>query len=187
MRADAGHETTEIRLSGAGGQGLVLGGRILARALLLDGLCVAQSQSYEPTSRGGLCRADVVAGKVTPDHPLISELDLLVLLDPIGATPSFELLRDGALVLADASLAEGLPRGEFEVRALPLCETARGLGDPRVANIVALGALTPLAGRWSQRSLEAALLEEAPRRFADLNLEAVHAGGALAEGQRAAR
>lgn len=181
------HERMEIRLSGAGGQGLVLGGRILARALLLDGLCVAQSQSYEPTSRGGQCRADIVAGTGIPDHPLVSELGLLVLLDPIGAGASLELLHDGALVLADSSLADGLSSGDFRLRALPLCETARDLGEARVANIVALGALTTLAGQWSQAALEAAVLEAAPARFADLNLEAVKAGLALPEVQPSVR
>ncbi|MCP3985641.1 MAG: pyruvate ferredoxin oxidoreductase [bacterium] len=195
----------EIRLSGSGGQGLVLGGRILARALLLDGLCVAQSQSYEPTSRGGLCRADVVAAESTPDHPLVGELDLLVLLDPIAAAASLELLRDEALVLADSSLADGFSDGELadvylpgveladvdladiKVHSLPLYQTAKRLGAPRVANIVALGALTTLAGRWSQEAMEAAVLEEAPRRSSDLNLQAVRLGLALPEGQRVAR
>ncbi|MCB5266473.1 MAG: 2-oxoacid:acceptor oxidoreductase family protein, partial [Candidatus Cloacimonetes bacterium] len=50
----------EIRLSGSGGQGLILGGIILARAAVLDNHKVTQTQSYGPESRGGYSRADVI-------------------------------------------------------------------------------------------------------------------------------
>ncbi len=50
----------ELRLGGTGGQGLVLSGKMLADALAASGMCVAQSQTYEPTSRGGYCNADLV-------------------------------------------------------------------------------------------------------------------------------
>ena len=50
----------EIRLAGSGGQGLILGMHILFRALGLEGKRAAQSQSYEPTSRGGFCYSDLI-------------------------------------------------------------------------------------------------------------------------------
>ena len=43
----------EFRLSGSGGQGLILAGVILAEAALKDGKNVVQSQSYGPEARGG--------------------------------------------------------------------------------------------------------------------------------------
>ncbi|HJP26220.1 MAG TPA: 2-oxoacid:acceptor oxidoreductase family protein, partial [Arenicellales bacterium] len=60
----------EIRLSGSGGQGLILGGRLLMHTLMLAGYYVAQSQSYEPTSRGGLSRSDLVASESPVEFPL---------------------------------------------------------------------------------------------------------------------
>ena len=50
----------EIRLSGSGGQGLILAGIILARAAVIDKRKVTQTQSYGPESRGGSSRADVI-------------------------------------------------------------------------------------------------------------------------------
>ena len=48
----------EIRLSGAGGQGMILAGIIIAEAALHEeGLNVTQTQSYGPESRGGASRA----------------------------------------------------------------------------------------------------------------------------------
>ena len=52
-------------------------GRILADALGHETLNVAESQSYEPTSRGGLSRADLVASNAEVDYPLASDLDYL--------------------------------------------------------------------------------------------------------------
>ncbi|HQQ67539.1 MAG TPA: 2-oxoacid:acceptor oxidoreductase family protein, partial [Candidatus Cloacimonadota bacterium] len=46
----------EIRLSGSGGQGLILAGIILARAAVIDKHKVTQTQSYGPESRGGYSR-----------------------------------------------------------------------------------------------------------------------------------
>ena len=50
----------EIRIGGTGGQGLILSAKMLADALAAAGKHVAQSQTYEPTSRGGFCNADLV-------------------------------------------------------------------------------------------------------------------------------
>ena len=50
----------EIRLAGSGGQGIILASIILAQAALLEGEKVAQSQSYGPEARGGMCKAEVV-------------------------------------------------------------------------------------------------------------------------------
>ena len=60
MLTMTGMERTEIRLAGSGGQGLILGMQILFRALGLEGKRAAQSQSYEPTSRGGYCYSDLI-------------------------------------------------------------------------------------------------------------------------------
>jgi len=51
---------TEIRLTGSGGQGLILGGIILAEAAILDGKNAIQSQSYGPEARGGASKAEVI-------------------------------------------------------------------------------------------------------------------------------
>ena len=53
-------EQHELRLSGSGGQGLILAGIILAEAALLDGKNVVQSQSYGPEARGGASKSEVI-------------------------------------------------------------------------------------------------------------------------------
>ena len=67
----------EIRLAGSGGQGLITGMQILFRALALEGRRAAQSQSYEPTSRGGFCYSDLVVSDDGDDYPLATKLDMV--------------------------------------------------------------------------------------------------------------
>ncbi len=171
----------EIRISGSGGQGILLAGRILADALGHEALNVAQSQSYEPTSRGGLSRADLVASDAEVDYPLASDLDYLVILDGIAATASNDLLQQNSLVLVDSSLAELCDLNGHEVRYLPFSEIARGLGDIRSTNMVALGALTSLASFCSQDNLLAAVTRVVPARLVDPATRAIKLGFATAE------
>jgi 2-oxoglutarate ferredoxin oxidoreductase subunit gamma len=170
----------EIRLSGSGGQGLILSARILSEALTLEGRTVAQSQSYEPTSRGGLSRSDLVVSDGVPDYPLVTALDILLILDQCAAEASDGLIKAGATVLADSQRVTAAPRGDFALHALPLCQTARDLGSERVANIVALGALVELSAVCGRDSLEQAVRARTPKGYLDLNLEAMAAGGRLA-------
>ncbi len=170
----------QIRLSGSGGQGLILAGRILAAALVAAGRRVAQSQSYEPTSRGGLSRADLVVTDALADFPLVTSLDYLVILDERAARASDGLLNPGSTVLCDIKKVASPPTGSFALHRLPLWETAVEVGSPRVANIVALGALAALGDFVEPALLREKVVGLAPPRFRDLNAEAFDAGLALA-------
>lgn len=170
----------EVRISGSGGQGILLAGRILADALGHEALNVAQSQSYEPTSRGGLSRADLVASDAEVDYPLASDLDYLVILDEIAATASNDLLQQGSLVLVDSPLEEQCELNGHKVRYLPISETARSLGDLRSTNMVALGALNSLAEFCSQENLLAAVARVAPKKLVEAATRAIQQGYAIA-------
>ena len=169
----------EIRLGGTGGQGLILAAKMLADALAATGKRVAQSQTYEPTSRGGFCNADLVVSQGEVDFPLTTELDYLVLLDKLAIKPSWPLLKTNALVIADTRLCPQLPAGEYRRHHLPLSRTALQLGSERVTNIVGLGALVALSGVCDRARIEQAVKADAPRGFLDLNMDALKAGYAL--------
>ena len=177
--AELASREIEIRLCGVGGQGLLVAGAILAEALTLEGLRVAQSQSFEPTSRGGMSRTDLVASDAAVDFPLATALDCALILDQIAAFPTAGLVKRGGLVLLDRDRVPRPPDGDFALRSLALSELAKGLGDARVANLVGLGVLTRLAELCSDASLDRAIRSTSPARFVDLNLEAARAGRSL--------
>ena len=171
----------EIRLSGTGGQGLGLSGKMLAAALSSDGLHVAQSQSYEPTSRGGMSRSDLVVTAGIADYPLATALDYLLILDQRAVSISRGMIKSDAVVLIDEDLVPDPPAGKFNVHALPLSKTALSLGNLRVTNVVSLGAIIALSGICSLETLESAIKRTTPKKYAQMNLDAVRAGFELAE------
>jgi 2-oxoglutarate ferredoxin oxidoreductase subunit gamma len=169
----------EIRMAGSGGQGLITGMAILARALALEGKRAAQSQSYEPTSRGGFCYSDLVVTEDASDYPLATGLDALAALSQIGLERSLALVKPGGVVLIDERLTgEGSAPA---ARALPFAARAAALGSPRIANVVALAALTRLADICAPECLEEAIRAESPPKFLRLNLDAAREGLRLAE------
>jgi 2-oxoglutarate ferredoxin oxidoreductase subunit gamma len=174
------HTTTrQVRLAGTGGQGLGFAGRLLADACVAAGHAVAQSQTCDPTARGGSSRSDLVVAVGTVEHPLVTALDALLLLDQAALEDAPELLRDGALVVTDAALVPRPPAVRAEIHALPLTARARELGDPRVANLVGLGALVGLAGWPGFERLERAVEDASPAHYRARNLAALRAGQAL--------
>ena len=67
----------------------------------------------------------------------------------------------------------------MELIALPMNDIAGQLGDPRMVNMVALGAYAARTGAVLKSSLEAALLDALPERnhkFIPANIAAIEAG-----------
>jgi len=180
----------EIRFAGSGGQGLQLCAKLLSAALAREGRTVAASQAYEPTSRGGLSRSDMVVSFAgAAEYPLVTALDYLVILDQTAVAASQGLLRDGTLILADARRVTAPPEGgkgrAYDLRRLPFSDTAIRLGSERVANVIALSALVGIAGLCSRETLEQTIRAGTPPKLLDRNLDALREGFAMADNREA--
>jgi len=171
----------QIRFSGSGGQGLILSARILAAALAAQGKFAAQSQAYEPTSRGGLSRSDLVISDAEVEYPLVTALDAVVILDQVAVAASAGLLGKNTVAIIDSGKVSEPPKEPERVIALPVTARARELGNQRVANIVTLGALAELTNIIAPGILREKMLALVPARFRDLNAEAFDAGREMAK------
>ena len=176
----------EIRLSGSGGQGILLIGRILGEALTQKKFKVAQSQSYEPTSRGGLSRSDLVASDHDVDYPLATSLDYLVVLHKIAVGASDQLLKSSSLIIIDSPLSELYRPSSGQCVFLPISETAKRLGSIRSTNMVALGTLLALSDICDEVTLFAAIEQVAPAKLVESSLEAVKEGYRIAQNSQTA-
>ena len=171
-------ERCEIRLSGSGGQGIILAGIVLAEAALLDGKNAIQTQSYGPEARGGASKAEVIISFDTIDYPKVVAPDVLLALTSEAYTKYSKGLRPGATVVVDSQINVN---GASDVHALPIIAGARDeLQRPIVSNIVALGALNAVAKLVSPESLETAVLRRVPRGTEELNRRALQLGYQLA-------
>jgi len=173
----------EIRLSGSGGQGLVVAGVILAEAAAIyEDKNVLQSQSYGPEARGGASKSDVIISQGEINHPKATSIDVLLSLTQKACDKySFEL-KEGGILIADSELVKDLPKGKFKLYHLPIITTAKNVvGKLITANIVALGVIVEITQIVKKESIEKAVLSKVPKGTEELNKKALHVGFDLAK------
>ena len=168
----------EIRVSGSGGQGIILISKILAEAAAVyEDLNATQTQSYGPEARGGSSRADVIISDDDIDYPKAEHLDVLMSLTQEACNQYVRDLKAGGVLVVDSRFVTEPPTGDFKVYALPITDTAElELKKTLVANIVALGTLIGIGGLLSPENVEAAILSRVPRGTEELNLKAFRRG-----------
>jgi len=173
----------DIRLSGEGGQGLVLAGRILAEAAAIyDNKNATQSQSYGPEARGGASRSEVIISDEDIDYPKATRLDLLLALTQESCNKYSRDLKENGILLVDSMAVTRVPEGSYRIFQAPISDIARTrLGRVVVANIVALGIIAQLSQIVSVDALESAVLARVPKGTEELNLKAFHTGIEVAQ------
>lgn len=169
-----------VRIAGSGGQGIQRAGVVLAEAAIRSGLNAACAQTYGPESRGGPSRVDVIVSDEEILYPRIRQPDVLVILSQDGwqFAPG---LRPGGTLIADSAVERPIPPQAGRSYTLPIAATARGLGTPHDANVVALGALCAAHPMVGPEVLEAVLGERIRGNPARLR-RALQAGFALGRG-----
>ena len=171
----------EIRLSGSGGQGIILMGIILAEAIgVYDGKCVAQTQSYGPEARGGSSKSEVIVSDEEIDYPKAMKPDLLLAMNQKSCDEFYADLKPEGLLIVDSTFVTQIPTTKaFQI---PFTRIAREKFKREVvANIVALGALAQLSPLVSSKAMEAAVLARVPKGTEKLNRDALKAGMAAAK------
>ncbi len=168
----------ELRLSGEGGQGLVLAGKILAEAAAIyDDRNATQSQSYGPEARGGASKSDVIIADGEIDYPKAERIDLLLALTQEALDKYLGELKPGGILVVDSDAVQRVPAGDRRVVRYPFVRQAREtLGKAVVANIVALGMIVRLSAAVTEEAAEQAILARVPKGTEDLNRRAFHPG-----------
>jgi len=172
----------ELRLSGTGGQGLILAGIVMADAAIRDGRNSIQYQSYGPEARGGASRAEVIIDDEEIDYPRVSHPDVLLVMSQEACDKFANDLAGGGVMIVDSTYVQEMPEIHGRVYKLPISRTAREeVGWEMVANVVALGALVRITGVVSREALNVALSVRIPNGLEDINRKALNVGWELAE------
>jgi 2-oxoglutarate ferredoxin oxidoreductase subunit gamma len=169
---------TEIRLSGFGGQGIILAGYILGKAAALyDHRHATMTQNYGPESRGGACSAQVIVADVPVSYPHLTQPQVLVAMSQEAYTKYAGELTDGGLLVIDEDLVH--PNGDAthtHLFSVPATRIAEQMGRKMIANIVMLGCLAALDHTVSAAALRQAVRESVPKGTEELNLKAFDRG-----------
>jgi 2-oxoglutarate ferredoxin oxidoreductase subunit gamma len=174
-------EKYEVRLSGSGGQGLLLAGIILAEGAINDGKNSVQTQSYGPEARGGASKSEVIISSESIDFPKVRNCDILLALTQKSYEQYSEGLKDNGILIIDSCVSVE-PDGNKKIYSVPILDTAvKELGKPMVTNIVALGAIVEITKLISKESLEKAVLARVPKGTEELNKKALAMGYEIAK------
>lgn len=172
----------EIRLSGSGGQGLILAGIILARAAVIDKHKVTQTQSYGPESRGGYSRADVIISDREIYFPEATNFNCLLALTQEACDKYLFDLRETGILIIDTTYVKNLALAADNTYELPFTEIAmEKLGSPISTNVLSLAFLVKVTGIVTENALETSLRETVKPAFVDLNIKAMKLGFDLAK------
>jgi 2-oxoglutarate ferredoxin oxidoreductase subunit gamma len=171
-------EITQIRLSGFGGQGVVLAGVLLGEAGAIDGNHVSGSNSYGAQARGSGCKSEVIFSTGPIDFPHLIGADILIAMSQGAYDQSCgEVGEDSGLILYDqgpVTPKEGLKVKQIGIPATN--QALKKLKNKQVANIVLLGALLEATKIVSIGAMEKAIKVHVSERFRALNLEALKLG-----------
>ena len=174
-------ERYEIRLSGSGGQGLLLGGIILAEGAINDGKNSIQTQSYGPEARGGASKSEVIISSEEIDFPKVRNCDILLSLTQKAYNEYSAGLKEDGILIVDSSV-NAVKSGNIKLYSVPILDSAvKDLGKPMVTNIVALGVLVEITKVISKESLEKAVLDRVPKGTEELNRKALAKGYEIAK------
>ncbi len=168
----------ELRFSGAGGQGLILIGKILAEAAAIhEGKNATQSQSYGPEARGGASRSEVIISDEVIDFPKASHIDCLLALTQEACDKYWQDLKENGLLIVDSGRVTRLPPTSARICSHPIADVAREkVGRELVANLVALGLVVGLTKVVAPKAVESAILTRVPRGTEEMNLKAFRTG-----------
>ena len=170
----------EIRLTGSGGQGVILATIILAEAALEAGKYTAQSQAYGPEARGGLCKAEVIVDEKPIGFTKVQNPTFLMALTQASLDKFAQSIDENCIVLADASLTIPEYLKPAQVTSVPILETAaKKVGKAFTANIVAVAAVNELLGLATFEQLKTAVLGHVPKGTEEINERALNEGRAL--------
>lgn len=170
----------EIIIAGFGGQGVLFSGQVVAYAAMDAGKEVTWIPSYGPEMRGGTANCTVVIADEEIGSPLVEHPPFAIALN----LPSFDkyeesLQKGGTLVVNQSMVDRGPKRKDINVIMVPCNQIAEEIGDKKLTNMVAIGALLSVLPEVSLKDVEKALENHLPARHKHLlpkNYEALKRG-----------
>ncbi|HTZ17839.1 MAG TPA: indolepyruvate oxidoreductase subunit beta [Dissulfurispiraceae bacterium] len=185
---------TSVLFAGVGGQGIILASTVLAKCAFNLGLMVKQSELHGMAQRGGSVISHVRFGKEVYS-PLIPKgrADYLVALEELeGLRYNFYLKPGGTIILnkkrvvpptADPvknpypeDVKEQLGMSQFKIVEMDALEIAKNVGNPKVENVIIIGALSTYMEDFPLDAWEQAVRESVPPKTVEINIRAFREG-----------
>ncbi len=168
---------TEIRLTGFGGQGVIMAGYVIGRAAAVEeGRHATLNQSFGPEARGSACSAQLILSDDLVTYPYLRHSDILVAMSQDAYRRFVSEVRPGGLLVFDDSLVEPDPNSTLATVGAPATRIAEEIGKRIMANMVMVGLFTGATQLVSPEAARAAITNSVPTGTSDVNLAAFERG-----------
>ncbi|HOK00200.1 MAG TPA: 2-oxoacid:acceptor oxidoreductase family protein [Termitinemataceae bacterium] len=172
--------TEKSFFAGFGGQGIISLGQLWVYFAMEEGKNVTFFPFYGAEKRGGIARAGVIVSDEEIASPLVTRADSVIVMNTDSLPLCEKILRPGGIMLVNSTIVKQEPsRTDIKVYKVDAQAMAEKIGDLRIANMVALGALAKVTGVLRLTEAEKILKKffpEGKHKFIPMNLEAIHAG-----------
>lgn len=173
-------ERTEIRITGEGGQGVILAARILGKAAVYDERYAVQTSSYGAEARGTAAKGDVIISERNIAFPQVRRCNILAAMSQAALQQHLKCLRQDGTLLMDPDKIKDPLRFPGKIFKIPASHTSQEeLGSPLYANMVMLGALTGITKVATAEAVEKAIADYLQSQELGNNLKAFKLGLAL--------
>lgn len=127
--------------AGFGGQGVLLIGQLLAYAGMLEDKEVSWLPSYGPEMRGGTANCSVVISDEPVASPIVTKATSVIAMNRPSLDKFEANVQPGGSIFINSSIIDKkAERSDINAYYVPCNDVAEQLGNPRVANMVMLGA-----------------------------------------------
>jgi 2-oxoglutarate ferredoxin oxidoreductase subunit gamma len=131
-----------ILIGGLGGQGVLVIGKVLSHACVLEGKEIVYMEEYGDSVRGGVVSCSLIVSDELIASPIIEEPTICVALAPHFLEVFESQLGQKGLLIVNSSLISQRPhRQDLTILEIPATELASELGNSLLSNMIALGGL----------------------------------------------
>jgi len=172
--------TKRYIFAGFGGQGMLLTGKFVAMACMLEGKHVSWLPSYGPEMRGGTANCSVIVSDEPIGSPMVQVADAVVAMNLPSLLKFEKVVKPGGVLVVNSSLIDR--RSERDDIKVVYCDAnriAESVKNPKGANVAILGALMAADQVCdTDKMIEAIRIElgERKARFLEGNKAALAAG-----------
>jgi len=171
----------DLAISGFGGQGVLFIGNLLAYAAMREGRHVTFLPIYGVEMRGGTANCTVVVSSREIGSPVVEKPQAAIVMNLPSLTKYQPRVMPRGLMLYNSSLIDPKEanRQDIELLPIPVNDIAIENGNPRLANMVALGAFVEKTKLIQIHSLFDSLEKVLDERYHSLipsNIKAIEKG-----------
>jgi 2-oxoglutarate ferredoxin oxidoreductase subunit gamma len=175
-------DRTEVRVTGYGGQGVVLISTVIGRAWAVHaGKHAAMIQSFGPEARGSSCSATLAMSETEVLYPYVRHPDVLVAMSSEGFELYRNELKDDGVLVYESNLVQPEVKPTQRSYGVPSTRIAETLGRKLVQNVVMLGFFSAVTKLVPMEAMREALRLSVPSGTEELNLQAFEKGREYAE------